>query len=358
MNGLPPQEIATINTSLLQPPAPAWQDSFSKLLSYPGELTSAHFRPWMLVTTVAILPLGFIFWAQPNTPQLQAHNQKMVSGYLAQQKQPANQVASAFVENNQVPTETAPTPANLASATSDTTNITAPLEAELANSTNQVLSSEQKAYRYNLTLAQGFLRKAVQTSQDTSGNQSSADQQNILSSLEQALSAANTAIDLDPTNGLGFLLRARVYKTASAIQPELASKSEQDLAIAQALGVQNIDILSENVLDHLPTQQATNLAGGPIIADPEEGSTAIVQTETINNSQQGEVILPAGQTEIFVPFTLLTDTMQISVQVSPNSPSQPHTPLRVSGRKTGQGFTIQSFNSLDENVTLFWRIVE
>lgn len=352
MNGLPPREIATINTSLLQQPSPAWQASFAKLFSYPQELTSTHFRPWMALSFVAILPLGIVFWAQPNTPQLKAHNQKMVSSYLAQQQRPANQVASAYQE---APSETtAPAPANLASTDSfDPTS-----QTDLASSSNIVLSSEQKAYRYNLTLAQGFLRKAIQTSQETASTQTANDKNTILSYLEQALTAANTAVDLDPTNGLGFLLRARIYKTASTIQPELAAKGDQDLTIAQALGVQDIDILNENVLDHLPTQQATNLAGGPVIADTEEGSNTVVQTGTTNNSRQGEVVLPANQTEIFVPFTQLTDTMKISVQVSPNSPSRPHTPLRVSSRKNGQGFTIQSFNSLNENVTLFWRIVE
>lgn len=358
MNGLPPREIATIDTSLLHSPAPLWRDSLSQWLSYPGELVSDHFRPWMALSVVAILPLGFVLWAQPSTPQMRAHNEKMVSSYLAQQQQPANQVASAYQENPIEVAETDNTVVASAQETSEASTISDPVEAELASSSNVVLSSEQKAYRYHLTLAQGFLRKAIQTSQDTAGTQTAADQENILSYLDQALAAANSAIDLDPTNGLGFLLRARIYTTASAVKPELAAKGDQDRAIAQALGVQDVDILSESVLDQLPTEQATNLAGGPVIADAEEGTNATVQTETANNTQQGEIILPAGQVEVFVPFTALTDTMQVSVQVSPNSPSQPHTPLRVASRKSGQGFTIQSFNSLEEDVTLFWRVVQ
>jgi len=331
----------------------------------------------MALSFVAVLPIGILVWAQPSTPQLKAHNQQMVSSYISQQKQPANMIANAYQETPLPGAENAEampaqaqedlTAATLVSSLDSTNPNSAPTAPSLtsgsktgasAGSQNVLLSSEEKAYRYNLTLAQGFLRKAVQTSQTTASTQTADDQANILNYLEQALTAANTAVELNPTNGLGFLLRARVYKTASGIKPELAAKGDQDLTIAQALGVQDIDILSENVLDQLPTQQATNLAGGPIVADAEEGSNTTVQTETLNNATQGEIILPAGEVSVFVPYTALNNTMQISVEVSPNSLSQPQTPLRVSSRKSGEGFTIQSFNSLSEDVTLFWRIVE
>ncbi|MCD8484803.1 hypothetical protein LRY65_00510 [Candidatus Woesebacteria bacterium] len=360
MYGLPPQEIATIDTSLLRSPEPAWKVSFTRLASATSELSVTQLRPWMALSLVAVLPLGFIFWSQPTTPQLRAHNQQLVSSYLAQQQQPGNQIASTFSETapeSDTATTDTPVDAQLVSATTSSpeTNSTA---TDLVNS-QVILSTEQKAYRYHLTLAQGFLRKAIQLSQSTAGTQTNADRDSIMQYLDEALAAANTAIDLDPTNGLGFLLRARIYTTASAINPELAAKGDQDLVIAQALGVQDVNILEESVLDQLPTQQANNnLASGPIVADAEEGSDTTIGTKTADNALQGEVVLPAQQTEIFVPFTGLTDTMQITVEVSPNSASQPHTPFRVSSRKSGEGFTIQSFNPLEENVTLFWRITE
>ncbi len=358
MHGLPPQEIAALNTAHLAAPQPLWRTRVDAFLSSATQVNSPQVRPWIALAVVSVLPLGLLFWAQPVTPQLRAHNQQLVSSYLAQQQRSGQFVASAQTENTESFNEgespepsSAPIAANLVAADSVPINT-------VSGSDNTLLSTEEKAYRYHLTLAQGFMQKAVQVSQSTARTQTPADQEAIMQYLDQALASVNQAIDLDPANGLGFLLRARIYKTASAIDPTLTAKADQDIVIAQALGVQNSDILTQEVIDQLPTQQAQLLAGGPVIADAEEGTNTSVQTTASDNAQQGEVVLAAGEIEVFVELPALTDSMTISVKISPNSSFRPNTPLRVASRKSGEGFSIQSFNPLEENVTLFWRIVE
>jgi len=343
MSALPPSETPALRTFHLQEGEIIAHPSLQKDSSH-GKFSLARFRfPSSLPISKGaiiglaflILPIGAAFALQPQTPKLSAAQKTEAEQLLAQQKN----------ENENLV-------ANLDPTTSNSEDTDASLtEAELAGAGD----GENNSFNYYLTLSKGFLNKAIELSRSTAaaGTQSEEQKTEILANLEKALDNVNTAIDLDSRQGSAFLLRARIYKTASVIRPELAEKSEQDLQIARALGVDTAALDSSDPLDYVPTQQADN-GNGAIVADAEEGSDSTVGSETNSNAQTGQAILQPGSDSVYVALPGLTSTMQLSVSPAGGTANAQGLTYTIQSRKEGKGFTIQSSAPVEQNVTLDW----
>lgn len=343
MSALPPSETPALRTFHLQAGEIVAHPSLQKPVST-GKFSFPRFalpsslhvsRGAVIGLAFLILPVGVALALQPQTPKLSANQQSETEQLLAQEKS-ANE---SLMANAQTLDETDP-------------SLT---EAELV-----AADGENKSFNYYLTLSKGFLNKAIELSRATAGTgatQSEEDKTEILANLEKALDNANTAIELDSRQGSAFLLRARIYKTASVIRPELAEKSEQDLQIARALGVDTAALDSSDPLDYVPTQQADS-GTGAIVADAEEGSDATVQTETNSNAQSGQAVLQPGSDSVYVVFSQLTSNMQLSVSPAGGAANAQGLTFTIQSRKEGKGFTIRSSAPVQENVTLDWTASE
>lgn len=351
MLNLPPTERPHIMTGHLVEPKKGWsfsEDFLSKLRSTSVPTGTWNVSP--LVTfglgtsaSAAVLTLGFFVFLQPHQPALALDSRDEVAMAIEAAKAPTA-VAQAMDATSDV------TQAELASATSPSPN---------ADLTASLSSPEDKVYAYHLALAQGFLKKAIELSQQTKSAQSESAKQEILSSLEQALQASNKAIEGNPRQGAGFLVRARIYKTAAVIKPELNTQGDQDLTIARTLGINTALFGGDtSILEYLPTQQATELAGMPVVADAEEGNDTEVSGSSTANGSQGRVVMKSGTDKITVAFPTLTAKQ--SLRVNPVDPSANRTNALFSivQRVDGQGFTIQSSQTLPGDLELEWRAVD
>lgn len=365
MSGLPPIESAHLETAHLQ----SWGQVDSAVNQALG-VSSTHAARYRtadtpsrrrrlpvspLITGVVLvaisLPTAFLYLAQPHQPTMDDSQQQKMAMYLDENKQAQQQMVASAQEDQ------AYMPATLTGADTaiDETPLTATTDANLVASNPNV---KNKTYAYHLTLAQGFLKKAIDLSQQTTGNQSEQQKADIKKFLDQALEEANKAIEADAREGAGFLVRARVYKTSAVLDPSLSELSDQDLQIARALGIDSNYLDSgSDVYDLLPTQQATDLAGAPVIADPEEGNQDTVTTATDANAQTGTVVMSANQTETTVSLPSLQDGQTLQVEASAGQDTGGATFI-IKSQTAGQGFTVQSTQALDHDVTLQWRVIQ
>lgn len=314
---LPPVEVAEIDHSRLRVPT---QPRRWKIPA----LRVPRFAP-ILLFFLAASPLAFAWVSQPHGPNLSSTNQQLVSAYLDESGRTGDTALVADASETPAPSPTdSPLP-----------------EAQLTS------SAETGTYAYHLSLAQGFLTKAVTESQSTSQAQTESQRSAILAYLQQALEAANKAIEMEPTQGIGFLVRARVYKTASAVKPELGPMAEQDLTIARALGINGDSLTIPNPLEHLPT----------VVAAPEEGKTTTVSAETSTNTLSGRVILPTGNRTVDVSFPGLTPQMNLRVDPVDEAQNSNNAIFTIVTRQEGVGFTIQSTLPAPQDVVLEWRAI-
>jgi len=357
---LPPLESAHIETSHLPMPDASFGQVLASLSPSPSAKTTARSTRRRFSVPPALMGVGFaavaipalfLYVVQPRQPQMSQDQQQKMAMYLDENKQAQQgMVAAATNENGQY------VAANLTSADTagavDDGNLIATADANLASA-----NVKNKTYAYHLTLAQGFLKKAIDLSKQTGTAQTEEQKQEIKKYLDQSLESANAAIEADAREGAGFLVRARIYKTGSVLDTSLTELSDQDLQISRALGIDsNYLDKSQDIYDLLPTQQASDLAGAPIVADAEDGKTASVSGSTVDNAETGTIVLPTGQTQITVALPSLTDTQ--SVQVAPVSGENTGgATFIIKNRTAGSGFTIESTQAVDHNVTLEWRII-
>lgn len=343
---LPPAERPHLATAHLAAPKVGWRPSLDWLRN-PSNMTLPQLA-WQgspligfaMGTTAATAVASGLFFVvlQPHTPSVASDMRSELTQEIATAKAPTEFVAQAGATN--MP-EAAPSPS--------------PTAASLASTAG---SPTDKVYAYQLALSQGFLKKAVDLSQQTRTDQTQTQRSAILQSLDQALEAVNKAIELDAAEGAGFLIRARIYKTAAVIKPELGAKSEQDLVIARALGVDaNLLGTDTSILEFLPTQQAQNLAGAPVIADAEEGKAASISGTTSGNSSSGRVTLGAGATTLAISYPGLKATESLRIDVVNRAQNTGNVLFSVVKRVDGQGFTIQASKALENNIELEWRAI-
>lgn len=347
---LPPAERPILQTAHLAAPQAGMRFSFDWFKN-PGSFTLPQLEwkttpafGFALGTTTATVLATTLFFTvlQPNTPGMSDTERTQLSQEIASARAPSNFVAQASA--TALPEAAAPSPS--------------PTTAELASTAPTTGSPTEKVYAYQLALGQGFLKKAVDLSQQSRTGQTDTQRNAILQSLDQALQAINKAIELDPAQGAGFLVRARIYKTAAVIKPELSANSEQDLTIARALGV-NANLLGTDtsILEFLPTEQATNLAGAPVVADAEEGNQTTVTGSSAGNASTGRVTLAAGQNTLTINYPGLKPTESLRIDVLDRAQNTRNALFSVVNRVDGQGFTIQSSQPLENNIELEWRAI-
>lgn len=198
-----------------------------------------------------------------------------------------------------------------------TGNILSPLpQGELANQPSIPLSFEQ-----SLNLAQNYLNKAYELARDP--DQSEADKNIILASLNQGLKQASNSIALSPRNPQGYLIRAQILTAASKINADTLKLAKEDLDIASKLSQnQNVVLPSPvNPINLLPDQQA-NLASNVTIASGATTSASpSASSASGGNASQGQVILPANQTELKVTNPKIKDSTYIYLVPTTNSTS-------------------------------------
>lgn len=314
---LPPVEIPAISVHHLSPAAAPAPSRFASLRPHRTALLPKGWQTFVGGSVAALIPLLMVAVVQPHTPDL---------------RDPMDNKAVASITKAAQP---------------DTTLATSPAPAAQADLASTDAGAESdSAYQYALTLAQGYLNKAVDLSRSSQSRQTDEDKQEILALIDTALQHANQAIDRQPRDGTGFLVRARIYMTASVLKPELAALADQDRQIAVALGA-NAALLDQNPLELLPTQQAqTNNA--PIIADPESGDTANTSASTTTNAEHGRVVLPAGESSVWVNAILPE-----SGTMSARSIALTSSAYTVSERNS-TGFRIVASQPLDTDTEIEW----
>ena len=216
--------------------------------------------------------------------------------------------------------------------------------------------SQLQNFEYEVSLANGFLKKAVELS-NASATQTVEEKDMIIQLLNQALEAANRAIAMDSNNPAGYTSRGRIYQTTSVIKPEMKQLADQDFAKASAFGATNPTQTSstENPIDLLPTEQAAKKSTA-MIAGPEDGKTKeTIQSQTEKNAKRGTVVLDAGKHEVFVPYTEVKDTTQLYITAEKNPENLT---LYVKNKEAGKGFTIASTATPNSPLDITWWEIE
>src|SRR6185369_2640586 len=119
-------------------------------------------------------------------------------------------------------------------------------------------TSSSNDIEYELSLSNGFLQKAIKVS-NSSTDQTVDEKNQVIQLLNQAMEAANRAIQLAPNDARGYSTRGRVYLASSVVKPEMKALSDQDFAKAAELGSPNPSQApaTQDPMQLLPTQQAT-----------------------------------------------------------------------------------------------------
>lgn len=235
----------------------------------------------------------------------------------------------------------------------------APFSAETPVQTAQVESTATPApqnYEYEVSLANGFLKKAIEFSNSTTA-QTVEDKDMIVLLLNQALEAANRAVSINPNDPAGYMSRGRIYQVTSVVKPEMKQLADQDFAKASSLGAPNPTQApaTKNPMDLLPTEQAASKSTA-MIAGPEDGKTKeTVQGEAEKNAKRGSVTLEAGKSEVFVPYMQVKDTTQLYVTAEKNPENLP---IYVKNKQAGVGFTVATTSAPNSPLDITWWEIE
>lgn len=246
----------------------------------------------------------------------------------------------------------------LASSTSRLNSPIADTSTQQENAIVQASANNQQGgqqgsqhIEYELSLAHGFLQKAIDLSNQP-GDQTVAQKDNILSLLNQSLEAAQRAVALAPNDARGYSSRGRIYLTSSAVNPEMKTLADQDFAKAQSLGAQQPTQApnTQNPIELLPTQQAQT-QNGATVAGPNDQEKESVNGTVSQNATRGTVTLVAGTSEIFVPYTPVKDNTQLYVTSENN---RDNTTIYVKNKEAGVGFTIATTTAPTTALDIQW----
>lgn len=222
---------------------------------------------------------------------------------------------------------------------------------------NSIPSSEQSqgvsnSFEYEISLANGFLKKAVELS-NAAGEQTVEQKDMIIQLLGQAMEASNRAIKLNPDSPDGYTSRGRIYQVTSVVKPEMKVLADQDFEKARQLGSPTPTSApsTKNPLELLPTEQAQSTSTA-MIAGPEDGKKKeTVQGATEQNAKRGSVTLEAGKSEVVVPYALVKDTTQLYVTADKNPEN---VTIYVKNKEAGVGFTIASTSAPTAPLEITW----
>lgn len=216
--------------------------------------------------------------------------------------------------------------------------------------------SQPQNFAYEVSLANGFLKKAVDLS-NASATQTVEEKDMIVQLLNQALEAANRAITMDSNSPTGYTSRGRIYQTTSVIKPEMKLLADQDFAKASALGAINPTQApsTKNPMELLPTEQAAGTSTAMIAAPDDSKTQKTIQSETGKNAKRGTVTLGTGKSEVFVPYTQVRDTTQLYVIAEKNPENLT---LYVKNKEASNGFTIASTAIPNSPLDITWWEIE
>lgn len=132
-----------------------------------------------------------------------------------------------------------------------------PKKIPMANSQSPIADSQQ-SISYYITTSQEFLNKARGLAENR--NQTEADKQEILATINQALDLANQAIAGYPSDDRGFIQRAKIYEALIPFVNQSASLAVQDLQTAIGLNNQNPDYHTRLAVLYLQSGNLENAA--------------------------------------------------------------------------------------------------
>lgn len=210
--------------------------------------------------------------------------------------------------------------------------------------------TQDKGVDYELSLSSGFLRKAIQFSNSTV-NQTAEDKNRIISLLNQALEAANRAIQNAPNDARAYTTRGRVYQATSVVKPEMKTMADADFAKAKELGAATptAPAAPNNPMELLPTEQAS-APQTAMIGAPNGAVKQTVSSETADNTNKGKITLQSGQKEKFVSFPGLKQDTKVYVQAEGDSPAT----FFVKNKQAGKGFTIAATEEVTAPTIVTW----
>lgn len=211
-------------------------------------------------------------------------------------------------------------------------------------------ANNDKGVEYELSLSSGFLRKAVQLSNSTT-NQTAEEKNRIIGLLNQALEAANRAIQSAPNDARAYTTRGRVYQATSVVKPEMKAMADADFAKARELGASapTAPAAPANPMELLPTEQA-NAQQTAMIAGPNGAVRQTVAGTTSDNANKGTVTLQSGEKEIVVAFPGLKADTKVYVQAEGNSTAT----FYVKNKEAGKGFTIAATEAVNTSTNITW----
>lgn len=237
----------------------------------------------------------------------------------------------------------------LGQANRPTGNLVSPLpQGELTSATP---TPNQTNFAQSLNLAQNFFDKAVALSQNP--NQSESDKQQIIANLNQSLTHTNTAINQQPQNPTGYIMRAQILTGLSKINPQAQTQAASDLEIAQKLSQGQTVTLpaAQNPIDLIPNQQAS-LAQNIIIAGDHssDGGRSEAEVSSEVGFTRSSTILPARQQQITINNDQITQNS--SIYLMPVSP----TPVYIQSQSEGQA-VIGITTPLSTDLTIDYYII-
>jgi len=211
-------------------------------------------------------------------------------------------------------------------------------------------ANTDKGVDYELSLSSGFLRKAIQLSNSTT-NQTAEDKNRIIGLLNQALEAANRAIESAPNDARAYTTRGRVYQATSVVKPEMKAMADADFAKAKQLGASTPTAPSApaNPMELLPTEQA-NAQQTAMIAGPNGAVRQSVAGTASDNANKGTVTLQSGEKELFISFPGLKADTKVYVQPEGDSASV----FYVKNKEAGKGFTVAATEAVTAPTNITW----
>jgi hypothetical protein len=205
-----------------------------------------------------------------------------------------------------------------------------------------------KNFNQSINLAQNFFTKAISLSKNQ--NQTETDKQEIITSLNESLNHINNAINSEPQNPAGYLLRSQILASLGKINPNANQAAATDLEIAQKLSQgQEVNLpQAQNPIDLIPNQQAS-LAQNIIIAAPATESAIQSGTDTATDTTKGSVILPARKKEVVINNPKITS--ESSIYLTPKNQTEP---VFIKSQTNGQA-VIGTNNPISTDLTIdYW----
>ena len=215
-------------------------------------------------------------------------------------------------------------------------------------------ASATSNYEYELSLAQGFLKKAVALS-NQSQVQSVEEKNKIVPYLNQAVGSASRAIELNANDARGFAIRAKIYTAIASINPEMQTLADADTQQAASLSGSTLQAtpIQENPLDLLPTQQAqAPQATDTLIAAPTDGEQATLQSTTETNATSGTAIIKQNEQEVRVDTTALLESSLVFA-TGPDGVS-----TFIKNKEPNNGFTVGTTAPVLEDTQIHWVITQ